>query len=924
MQSTLTLQEEELARSLKAQGRSTQDIMGAIAKQRTGGIDKAQSQQSQSMSGSTLGRVATDVPSDFMELGRNVRGNVNAGSDKLTGAMQDPSANPVQKAASVLPILGQSVLNVAGGAAVDIGKMLTTDEFEKAVSSKIGEAGSAVMDTSAAKGLAAWYDRQDDATKFNIRNIFLPVGEVVGEVATAGVGAGATRAASGAISRGVANAGEELTSLAGDIARPPVTAPIQTPLPPEVKATIVKGFDVAIKPNLSSKQTPVQLGRYNEQVARSIDTITNNRANLSYVDDATGETVTGRLPENLKEYVEALEQTKQTIFQQYDDIAAKAGEVGAQVDTIAVANQLDEILNSKSLKLSNPEAIRYAEEVRGRLLSTRNLSTVDAQDVIRNYNKSLEAFYRNPTPEGLTRNAVDAMVANNLRKALDDEIAGITGAQYQALKSDYASLKTVERDIMRAFNRDARRNTKGLIDFTDVLTGGQVVSGILSMNPAIIGQGLAGKAVSTAIKIVNDPNRKVKQIFQEAGRYERPDAGANTPTRRQLPAAQPNAPRSEISGGRTVEVGGQTERGQVTTGITERTRDGAIRQPDGEKEIELGKSKPATTQTTLLEEAKGFDTADAFVKSKGEPLFHGTDKEFDVFDTSKSGTTQGLDKDALFFTTNKDTAKAFSADFPQKSKFRFTEEDKALAQRAEDTVKEVRLNTTDSLTLDDVVKLFEEGKIKTKPKTEGLFRAESFYDNNRKAIKEAVDVTGKKVFKARAEGQTQYAVFDDSLIKTKAQLTDIWKQANKKPTLLEEAKLKKISSSNDETFYEIISDGKKVGELETLENYYGEGDLHIQFIGVDEAGRGKGVATSILNRIAEQSDSVTLSAEPTNKIAYNALKKAYGEPIEIGNDIRELTEDELLKVLPDTAQYNSAGELDSSSRGFVRWNNPNQ
>jgi len=571
MQSTLTLQEEELARSLKAQGRSTQDIMGAIAKQRTGGIDKAQTQaKEQGFSALFNVDAAKDV---FNRAGQDVNLAADAGFGKFaTTAVLQGGTAPFRAVGE--GIFGTEKAQQATSAAVDgltkFGDVITPEVVQDKVGSLALEA-------------IAGYEQMNPQKQLTQRNKL-----AVAEVLSSFLG-GATakdtliKPTLKGIEDTVQTATNDIADITSGIARPEVSAPIKTPLPPEVKATIVKGFDVAIKPNLSSKQTPVQLGRYNEQVARSIDTITNNRANLSYVDDATGETVTGRLPENLKEYVDALEQTKQTIFQQYDDIAAKAGEVGAQVDTVAVANQLDEILNSKSLKLSNPEAIRYAEEVRGRLLSTRNLSTVDAQDVIRNYNKSLEAFYRNPTPEGLTRNAVDAMVANNLRKALDDEIAGITGAQYQALKSDYASLKAVERDIMRAFNRDARRNTKGLIDFTDVLTGGQVVSGILSMNPAIIGQGLAGKAVSTAIKIVNDPNRKVKQIFQEAGRYQRPDAGANAPTRRQLPAAQPNAPRSEVSGGRPVEVGGQTERGQVTTGITERTREGAVRQPEGER-----------------------------------------------------------------------------------------------------------------------------------------------------------------------------------------------------------------------------------------------------------------------------------------------------------------------------------------------------
>jgi hypothetical protein len=582
MSPTLTLQEEELARNLKSQGKSTQEIMSAIAQRRTQSIIPQRTEQTP-IQNSTAQRVLSDIPSDFMEMGRGVKQSVADSGQQLRGALQDPTANPMMKLAATGPILGKSVLDVAGESIVGIGKMATTDEFEKAVVQKIGETGQAAMDTKTAKSLVSWFDKQDDQSKFMIKNVFFPAGEVMFEGATLGAGSVASRAGKEAVEQGIKKAGQEIGDTAASVIRQTPDAPIVAPVPPDVKQSVVSAFDTAIKPNLTSKQTPLKRAQYETQVAQGLESIAENVENLRFVDDATGEVVTGRLPQNLKELVDGLEQTKQAIFKQYDELAEKAGEVGAKIDTVRVANELDDIINSRSLKLSNPEAIKYAEDVRARLLATRSLSAADAQDVIRNYNNSLDAFYRNPTPEGLTRNAVDAMVANQLRKMLDDEIGAMTGANYQALKRQYGSLKAIERDVMRAYNRDARRNQKGLIDFTDVLTGGQVVGGILSMNPAAIGQGIAGKAIAGAIKMINDPNRKVKQIFSELGKYRRPSEGMRTPSRKQLPPARPNAPRSEVSSGRAVEAGGETPRGRVETGITERTKEGAIRRSDSER-----------------------------------------------------------------------------------------------------------------------------------------------------------------------------------------------------------------------------------------------------------------------------------------------------------------------------------------------------
>jgi len=76
-----------------------------------------------------------------------------------------------------------------------------------------------------------------------------------------------------------------------------------------------------------------------------------------------------------------------------------------------------------------------------------------------------------------------------MRKQLDDGITGLTGQQYQAIKNEYAALKAVEKDIIKATLRDARKNNKGLLDYTDILTGGDIITGLVTLNPAQLARG---------------------------------------------------------------------------------------------------------------------------------------------------------------------------------------------------------------------------------------------------------------------------------------------------------------------------------------------------------------------------------------------------------------------------------------------------
>jgi len=291
----------------------------------------------------------------------------------------------------------------------------------------------------------------------------------------------------------------------------------------DIEKTIIKKFEKGVRPNLPGKTTPTQLSDYRDDIVIAAKTIKDNKAVLNLTDEFEGK-ISGELPKSLQQLSEAIEQTKKSVFTQYDELTKKAGKAGLKIDTTPIGKELDTIINNEALQLSHPETIKYAESVKQRYsvkgkfgrTSFKNLDATVTQDVIQNYNNSLQAFYRNPTFENASRAAVDAMLANKLREALDTGINKLTGSEYQVLKNQYGSLKAIERDVIKATLRDARKNVKGLVDFADIFSGGQVVSGILNLSPAQIASGLTQKAITEYIKFLNNPNRAIEAMFKAA------------------------------------------------------------------------------------------------------------------------------------------------------------------------------------------------------------------------------------------------------------------------------------------------------------------------------------------------------------------------------------------------------------------------
>jgi hypothetical protein len=285
-----------------------------------------------------------------------------------------------------------------------------------------------------------------------------------------------------------------------------------TPSESAVQNKIIELFNKSIKP--TSKKTLQQGAKYENDTLNALKTIKSNADQLN-IEDATGEIITGRTPQTIQELSQGLNQTKDIVFKQYDNLAKQAGTTGATIDAKPIADEVAKVAQNKALQLTNPEVIKYAEDWSTRLRGMDALDTETTQEVIKLMNNNLQSFYRNPSYDVASKVAVDAGIANNFRQALDKAIEGATGQQYQILKNQYSALKAIENDVVRASMRDARKNSKGLLDYTDMFTGGQMVGGILSLNPAMFTKGAIERGFKEYIKMLNDPNRAISNIFEK-------------------------------------------------------------------------------------------------------------------------------------------------------------------------------------------------------------------------------------------------------------------------------------------------------------------------------------------------------------------------------------------------------------------------
>lgn len=295
------------------------------------------------------------------------------------------------------------------------------------------------------------------------------------------------------------------------------------PIESKVGTALRDAIEKGIKPYFKSTKTPAIREQYYADAENAFKTIKKYKPEITSAEDGIAEV---RNPENRAEMLEGLGKAKKEIYKTYHQIAVDAGEQGAKYNPKATLDNLDKIAVDKKY---NPEVRKYAEQVKAEVEELAGEAPEVIEARIQDLNASLAGYYDGRVTKAKAQ--IDASVANLMRKELDSLIENTTGAEYQALKNEYKSLKTIEDDLARQVAVEARKNPRGLADMTDIFTGSDLITGAITANPVQFAKGAAGFGMKELFKWINNPNRYIKNAFEILDKEASLPAGSSVATR---------------------------------------------------------------------------------------------------------------------------------------------------------------------------------------------------------------------------------------------------------------------------------------------------------------------------------------------------------------------------------------------------------
>lgn len=278
------------------------------------------------------------------------------------------------------------------------------------------------------------------------------------------------------------------------------------PIDVKTRMAIREGIEKGIKPYFGNKVTPKAREKFYKKAEDAFRIIHSVKPKIT---DPVSNIVEKRSPRSRAEMLQALEKSKRVIFKNYNRLAEEAGEKGVVFDATSVLSEMKDIAKNKEY---SPQIRQYVKSAIKDIKELDGESPVVVQSRIRELNEIASGFFTGRTDKVKSR--VDASIAAKMRKALDEAISKSTDEKYQALKNSYSSLLAIEKDLVRQVSNEARKNNKSLVDYTDIFTGADILSGLITANPAALVSGVAGRTAKEYIKYINNPNRFIKQAFE--------------------------------------------------------------------------------------------------------------------------------------------------------------------------------------------------------------------------------------------------------------------------------------------------------------------------------------------------------------------------------------------------------------------------
>jgi hypothetical protein len=312
------------------------------------------------------------------------------------------------------------------------------------------------------------------------------------------------------LTKGIEVATEAMGAAALQTAIYKVTPKIQN-----VSNEVFDKYMKAVKPGSNNINRYGGIKNYKKNVVAAVDSIVENADNLRFVDSSSG-SVVKRLPESLDDLSSAISQTKKQVFTQYDAMVKDLNGKGATVKLGDIADDVIDAVSSAGYEIASPTTQNYAIKMAERLEKKGALSLNESQDLIEVLNQKLKSFYSNPGADDASKAVIDAVVANRLRQKINTVVNSATDSKFSALKQQYGALESVEKSVAKAAFKDLTSPRVGLVDFSDIFTVSDIISGLAVTSPGRLVRGFTGLGLKTFYKKLTNPNHLVSKMFQSA------------------------------------------------------------------------------------------------------------------------------------------------------------------------------------------------------------------------------------------------------------------------------------------------------------------------------------------------------------------------------------------------------------------------
>lgn len=216
------------------------------------------------------------------------------------------------------------------------------------------------------------------------------------------------------------------------------------------------------------------------------------------------------------EMPQALQQTKNKIYEAYTGLAKKAGENGAEFTPDDFSTVIDDLKKYEEAGYTGA----YTQKANQIIEALNRFGKMTKEGVefsptdFTQIQKVVESINTDVNPLSDKAGAKVALEASSkIREILDNKITGATGEEYQQLRTAYAQLKSIEADIINNYKK-ALRSQGVAKDVVDGISTVDAIQGILTGEHNLTLRGALIHGTKKVFSYLRDPEVAMQRAFK--------------------------------------------------------------------------------------------------------------------------------------------------------------------------------------------------------------------------------------------------------------------------------------------------------------------------------------------------------------------------------------------------------------------------